>query len=451
MTVPVITAGQTPDDFVGQLERLHGPVTVVRRCHELTEVIAACQTGIARAVILADVVTELNAGLVERMNLAEVAVVALSADESERKRLQAIGAHSAALDISPDVLSELVSEAVDSLAAHGTHGAADRASTYADPSRALTADIAVESDPPAMGDSPHEGQLLAVWGPVGAPGRTIVALNTAAELAAAGKRTILVDADTYGASVATALGLLDESAGLAQACRLADQGLLDSEALSRVGNQVAIAGGQLSVLTGITRADRWPELRTSALAEVLHLCRTVADYTVIDCGFGLEADEELSFDTQAPRRNGSTLRCLEVADAVFAVGAADAVGVPRMVRSLAELEMAVPTATPQVVFNKVRASSVGRSPRRQLTEAWERYGPGAEIHACLPSESAVADAALMAGSSLLESAPESSLRSSIRGLAEGILGSPPSDRDSKVARKVKFSRGSVRLLARRPR
>ncbi len=451
MTIPVITAGQTPADFVGQLERLHGPVTVVRRCHELAEVVAACQTGIARAVILAEVATELNAGLVERMNLAEVAVVALSSDESERKRLEAVGAYSAAADISPEVLSDLVSEAVDSLAVHGSHGAANPASTYADPGRSLAAATNRVDDAPGVDDRPREGQLLAVWGPVGAPGRTIVALNTAAELAAAGKRTILVDADTYGASVATALGLLDESAGLAQACRLADQGLLDSDALRRVGNQVAIAGGQLSVLTGITRADRWPELRTSALAEVLALCRTVADYTVIDCGFGLEADEELSFDTQAPRRNGATLRCLEAADIVVAVGAADAVGVPRMVRSLAELEIAVPTATPKIVFNKVRASSLGRSPRRQLTEAWERYGPGADIQSFLPSDSAVADAALMAGSSLLESAPESSLRSAIRGFTEGLLGSPHSAQGSKVARKVKFSRGSVRLLARRPR
>ncbi|WP_333782855.1 AAA family ATPase [Arthrobacter sp. H14] len=295
----------------------------------------------------------------------------------------------------------------------------------------------------------HErsGQIIGVWGPTGAPGRTTLAVNIAAELAARGERTILLDADTYGASVATALGLLDESAGLAQACRLADQGLLDASALNRVSNQVAIGGGQLSVLTGITRADRWPELRTTALADVLDLCSSTADYTVIDCGFALEADEELSFDTQAPRRNGATLRCLEMANIVYAVGAADAIGVPRMVRSLAELEMAVPTASARVVFNKVRASSVGRSPRRQLKEAWDRYGPGTDIQSFLPADPAAADAALIAGSSLLESAPESPLRSAIAKLVDS-----PTDHRSRTPggpprRKVKFSRGSVRLLA----
>ena len=56
-----------------------------------------------------------------------------------------------------------------------------------------------------------------VWGPTGAPGRTTLAIGLAAELAGSGLPTVLVDADTYGASVAQCLGLLDESSGLATA------------------------------------------------------------------------------------------------------------------------------------------------------------------------------------------------------------------------------------------
>ena len=67
-----------------------------------------------------------------------------------------------------------------------------------------------------------KGRIIAVWGPAGAPGRTLVAANIAGELAAEGQSVLLVDADSYGASVAALLGLLDEAAGLAQACRLAD-------------------------------------------------------------------------------------------------------------------------------------------------------------------------------------------------------------------------------------
>jgi Flp pilus assembly CpaE family ATPase len=180
---------------------------------------------------------------------------------------------------------------------------------------------------------------------------------------------------------------------------------------------VATKAGTFRVLTGITRADRWTELRAAALTLVLERAREVADVTVIDTGFCLEADEELSFDTGAPRRNAATLKSLESADTVFAVGAADSIGVPRLVRGLAELQAAVPQAAPQVVLNKVRAAAVGRSPERQLRAAWERYGPAASLSAFLPSDPAASDAALLAGALLLESAPESELRRAIAKLA----------------------------------
>jgi Flp pilus assembly CpaE family ATPase len=179
---------------------------------------------------------------------------------------------------------------------------------------------------------------------------------------------------------------------------------------------VACRSGTFRVLTGITRAERWTELRTAALSLVLERAREVAEVTVVDTGFCLEADEELGFDTMAPRRNAATLRTLELADTVFAVGAADSIGVPRLVRGLAELHNAVPHAAPRVVMNKVRASAVGRSPERQLREAWERYGPAPALSAFLPADQATSDAALLAGSLLLESAPESALRKAIAEL-----------------------------------
>ena len=46
--------------------------------------------------------------------------------------------------------------------------------------------------------------VVAVWGPTGAPGRTTIAVTLATELAALGI-TVLVDADTYGGSVAQAV------------------------------------------------------------------------------------------------------------------------------------------------------------------------------------------------------------------------------------------------------
>ena len=407
MSIPVITLGPVASAYVPGLERLRGPVTVVRRCEDLPELVAACQTGLARAAILGPGTTDLTASLVDRLRSVGVAVIALTDGAPAGETLE--GLEYVASTVEPAVLVEAVSRAVDRF-----DDDAARSRAGAGPPQVP---VAAARPPVEVPDGPGDGRIMAVWGPSGSPGRTTVAINLAAELAAAGSSVLLIDADTYGASIGASLGLLDESAGLAQACRIADQGGFSTRALGRVAVSVAIKGGRLRVLTGITRPDRWPELRPVALGRVLDAARSLVDVTVVDCGFCLEADEELSFDTLAPRRNGATLRCLEAADAVIAVGGADTIGVPRLVKALAELADAVPTAAPRVVFNRVRAAAVGRTPEAQLREAWERFGPSTPISAFLPADPAAADRALLAGTALLETAPGSSLRLAIAELA----------------------------------
>jgi MinD-like ATPase involved in chromosome partitioning or flagellar assembly len=411
MSIPVVTVGQAREDVVGGLERLHGPVTVVRRCAELTELLAACQSGLARAAVVADGCKGLTASLVDRLGAVGVAIIALTDDADEAARLRGIGVASALTGVESAALAGRIAEVVAQLT--GSAKDATFGSGLGDTSAALCQRPAEQADVPAASGA---GRIIAVWGPAGSPGRTFVAANIAGELAAEGTSVLLVDADTYGASIAAVLGLMDESAGIAQACRLADQGMLDADALLKVATPVTTRLGTFRVLTGITRADRWTELRAAALTLVLERAKEVADVVVLDTGFCLEADEELSFDTMAPRRNAATLRSLELADTVFAVGAADPMGVPRLVRGLAELEAAVPHVSPVVVMNKVRSAAVGRSPERQLRDAWERYGPPSGIEAFLPADSAAADAALLGGSLLLETAPDSRLRQAIAEL-----------------------------------
>jgi hypothetical protein len=82
----------------------------------------------------------------------------------------------------------------------------------------------------------------------------------------------------------------------------------------------------------------------------------------------------------------------------------------------------------------VRASSVGPAPEDQLGQAWERFGPSMEVKAFLPADFAAADAALLTGSVLLESAPDSTLRLAIATLA----GRDVPTRRSRGRAKVKF-------------
>lgn len=448
VTVPVLTAVTGPWEarLVSGLERAAG-VVVVRRCADLPDLLSAAATGLARAVLLSFDLRRLDRAALDRLVSAGVAVIGLtdpaegpdtSASPSAQRLLLLGVTHLLPADAAADEVAALVAVAVREV-----EGTAPRARTLADPAAALPrprpVPVSGTDHPDADGSGtggahPPDGRLLAVWGPVGAPGRTTVAVTLAAELAAAGHETLLADADTYGASVAQVLALLDESPGLAAACRAAGTGQLDAMVLARLAPRVA---PNLRVLTGVTRAARWPELQGGALEQVWRTCRQVAAWTVVDAGAVLESDEELTFDTAAPRRNAATLATVEDADVVLAVGAADPVGLQRLVRGLAELGDAVPGVTPRVVVTQVRASAVGRQPGQRVTEALQRYA-GVQDVVLVPDDRSACDKALLAGRALTEVAPSSPARLELSALAASLDGRP---------RARRRRRGSVRLGA----
>lgn len=262
------------------------------------------------------------------------------------------------------------------------------------------------------------GSVVAVWGPGGAPGRTSVAIALAGELAAAGAAVALADADTHGAAVAPALGLLDEAPGFAAACRLAGTGALTTAELDRVATTHR---GGFRVLTGIGRPARWPELTAERVGGVLDAVRGWADVTVVDVAAGLEQDEEIRSDLAAPRRNAATLEVLARADRVVALAAADPVGLARFLRGYADLLEVVTPDRVTVVATKVRSSAIGLDPGGQVRATLERFGGVTPAH-LIPWDPGAFDAALLAGRSLAEVAPRSAARGVIRRVAAELRG-----------------------------
>jgi Flp pilus assembly CpaE family ATPase len=177
------------------------------------------------------------------------------------------------------------------------------------------------------------------------------------------------------------------------------------------------------VLTGLARADRWPELRPRAVTAVLDEARRIAAFTVVDCAFCLEEDEELSFDSAAPRRNGATLAVLEAADEVLCVSGADPVALQRTIRALGELREVLPQVRPAVVVNQVRRGPVAGDVRREIGDALVRFA-ASEVAAFLPADRRATDVALAAGRTLAEAVPASPLRTAMRSLAATLTGVP---------------------------
>jgi MinD-like ATPase involved in chromosome partitioning or flagellar assembly len=374
----------------------HPGVVVARRCADLTEALAAAHAGLGAVVVVSEQPL-LDRAVVAEFGAAGVAVVGAPSSADAGSRLSGLGIeHVIGASDGPAAMASLVIDA----AAH--------------------APVADESPSPAIVATEEPlGTLVAVWGPTGAPGRTTLATNIAGECAELTGNALIVDVDTYGGAVAQALGLLDESPGIAALARGSLNGTLTDELIAR--HALTVTAG-LRVLSGITRADRWPELSASALDPLWEQLRRHAAVTVVDCGFGIENDEELAYDTRAPQRNGATLSVLAAADVIVVVGSSEPLGVQRLVQALSELSTAgiSPRASRMVVVNRVRASVGGDRPEESVADALRRYA-GVESIWPIPVDAKACDAATLAGQLLRERAPRSVARKAIRDVAEAIV------------------------------
>jgi MinD-like ATPase involved in chromosome partitioning or flagellar assembly len=415
--VPVLTAlGAAPweSQVITALDAAP-TVTVVRRCVDVVELLALAGTGLATCALVSADLRRFDADAFDRLRAAEVVVVGvlLRGDTDAEQRLGVLGVrHFVPADADPEVFATVLATAVQT-------GVAEP-STYAfgDPSAATHAVIPPTGTAQPIRPPTERGSVIAVWGPTGAPGRTTVAVGLADELARLDRSTLLIDADVYGGVIAPTLGLLDESPGLAAACRTAGSERLDAAGLAGLAWQL---GPRLRVLTGIPRAERWPELRAAGIESVLTAARGLAEFSVVDCGFALEADEELSYDTVAPRRNGATLAVLGAADVIIVVGAADPIGLQRVIRGLVELRDGEFEAPVWVVLNRVRDAVVPGKPEVELAAALHRFA-GRSPAAFLPYDRDALDSALANGKTLAEARPKSQLRQRMVELAAALAG-----------------------------
>lgn len=389
---------------------------VVRRGHE---VVARCSTAeqlissLARVGAEFAVVSATPEHLTERLlresDAIGVPVIAVAAAEVERQHAAAVGLYEV-VDLAAG-WEELESAFGGSPARTGTGVSRSHA---------------------------EAGKVVAIWGPAGAPGRTVVAISVAAELAASGASVALVDVDTHGGSIAPALALLDEAPGFAAACRLAGTDSLTLAELERIGQIYRSPHGDFWVLTGIGRPSRWPELTAQRVCATLRECRRWVDFTIVDTGFSLEDDDGISGDLFAPRRNAATITAIGEADQVLAVGTADPVGLSRFLRAHADLTELVPTGQVTVVMNKIRSSVIGLNSTGQLVQTLARFG-GIDSPVLIPHDQAAFDAAILTGKTLLDVAAKSPARSAVGQLVSSRI-RPEPVRQPRKTRRSRFAR-----------
>lgn len=381
------------------LERARSGLHLVRRCVDVADLLAVARAGLVTVAVVSASLPRLEREHVSQLRSGGVAVLLVEPGQHAGASL--------GLGVSDVVAADAQPE--DILA---------RARSLAE--RRSEATHAGEGSSPADAGKEAAGRLVAVWGPHGAPGRTTLAVNLATESARAGVSTMLVDADSAGGAVSTLLGVLDEAPGLASACRSAARGRLDPAVLA--AHALALEPG-LRVLTGATRPDRWRELRPTALDDVWHSARCLADVVLVDLAAGLPPPGAGPGGACGPQDVSAAV--LEVADAVVVVGQPDPVSMVRLVHALDQLAELRPSLTPVVVVNRVRDSVVGRNPAGQVRETLMRLASVADVHV-LPDDARASDAALRRCSSLSTATPSSPLAAAVAGLAAAVLVSVPS-------------------------
>ena len=266
---------------------------------------------------------------------------------------------------------------------------------------------------PSVVDAPR---VIAVWGSHGAPGRSTVAIQLAVELTRLGRRTALVDADTVAPALSLLLGLSDEAPGIAAACRRAELGGLDAAELARLASTIETAGGALEVLGGLNRPSRWPELSAPRLRAALTASREWVDRVVVDVAASFDADDEVTWDLEGPRRFAATTTVLREADEIVAVASADPLGMARFLRDHAELRSIAEDTPVRVIVNRVRPGPLGIDARGQVRRTLERFAGITDV-TFLPEDQRAADAALLHARPMADVTPRSQLVAAIRRFA----------------------------------
>lgn len=324
-------------------------LVVARRCADLAELLAAAAAGHGDIALV-----DLEQDGVDAASLAELEQhqvrVVLSAPPGQTGRAHALGSAVTTTDAPPASVVAVLEREI---------GARPTVPVE------LVTQIEQACAPPSA-----LGLTIACWSGAGAPGRTVLAVEMSAAVAARGHRTLLVDADTFGPCLAQSLGLLEETSAVAVACRYAAHGRLTAQTLPEMTVRLA---EHWELLPGLTRADRWREAPGPALASVLELAAQIYDAVVLDLPGGLAEPGSEGF---GPGRDDATLAALQAADVVVLVGAGDPIGLRRLVHATKDLEDydLLPASARLVgAINRVRPTLAGRHPHEEVAAIAHRY------------------------------------------------------------------------------
>lgn len=332
MIKTIVAIGNTDWEpaFISALRHPASGITIQRRCVDGVDVRSAIHSLSVDLILLSDHTPRVDVDLVAQAQAESVRVVALS---NTPEPWSAIGVR----DVIP----------ID----------------VAEPAKAMPALMVLlrTEELPSVPDKARTGKISAFVGFGGGAGRTTVARETAWQLAASGLNTVLVDADTFNASMIQEMGLDPATRGLLELCRAHETRSLDTLTSSSLLAQVA---PNLAFVGGLARSSRWTDLRVPALRGVWGFLQTEFDHILIDVGPVIEHEGSLAHEIAMPRRYSAAHTALESAQTVVFCSRADSIGLSRLVKGYLEF-------SDQFATKEIHVVTTGVNSRSQLKQVRE--------------------------------------------------------------------------------
>jgi len=389
--------------------------TVVRRCLEAADLLAAAQIE-PQAMIVVDVaVPRLGADIIATIEREmPTRTVGLIDDDSGHDRVRALGITRVVDMRESDARSELIAV----LRSH-PEPRTEPSTEYAPTAASLSTSNAPRVRPNATAERVR-GRRVVITGPAGAPGRTTVALGLAEAWAQAGERVCLIDADTVAPSLAVTVGMTEDVSGLLLASRYADQGALDVRSLGSACRKLT---ERLWVLTGIGSPDRWGSARPAALERIWLTCAEHFDRVVIDAGSLLDTPADDDPFGSGHQRDAATVSALRNCDVVLVVARGEPIGTLRLIDQLPAIGKLAGDADVRVVVNRVggsRSRAQERSVSKAVGHALLESGNPLPVH-CLREDRSITEC-VDKGALLGEVAKTVRIRRSFAKLAKDCAG-----------------------------
>jgi MinD-like ATPase involved in chromosome partitioning or flagellar assembly len=265
--------------------------------------------------------------------------------------------------------------------------------------------------------SQKTGGVITVWGPAGAPGRTTVAINTAATIAAAHHPVVLIDADLTAPSIAPLLGLTATSSGLVTACRVASMPAADSAAIVARAEMYRAPQFSFPVLTGVMGNAHYAGVDVLAWERVLDVLVEGGYWVVVDVAPGLS--EEPGDAVGGLSVNGVARTAVRRSQQLIGVLRADPVSVVRWVREHTQVVELAPDVPLHVVINGVSPHHT-KALENTKEALWEFAG--VTETSVLPLDQETMVRLVEHHSTLAGSAPTTALAKALAQVAHSVVG-----------------------------